>query len=308
VNSHGKSRATIVKQSLLMNHAEYSVFHLDEAALEGLSRRIVQTRCQVLAGYPSALTSFAHYVAARGGLSTSSLKAVLTTAELLYPDQRALLERTFACPVINEYGSSECGHMAGECPAGHLHVAAENLLIEFASGSGPEGGSELIVTDLHNTAMPLLRYRIGDLGAPGGNCPCGRTLPLLSLAVGRTEDLVTLPDGRTVDGAVFGAAVEVLTAQGVTVRQFRAIQHAPDVLEVLIATDALPEAVSSLPEVLQRLLGARLTVLVRVVDRIPVEGTGKLRRFVSRLPAQADSFTGRREPDQVGVAGGPRAT
>jgi phenylacetate-CoA ligase len=248
----------------------------------------------------------AHYLAARGGLSTSSLKAVVTTAEMLYPDQRALLERTFVCPVINEYGSSECGHMAGECPAGSLHVAAENLLIEFASGSGPGSDSELIVTDLNNMAMPLLRYQIGDVGAPGGTCPCGRTLPVLHLAVGRTEDLVMLPDGRRVDGAVFSAAVDALMEQGVTVRQFRAIQHAPEVLEVLIATDALPETVSSLSEMLQMLLGARLTVMIRIVDRIPLEGTGKLRRFVSRLPASADSPIGRRGPVRVGVAGEAR--
>lgn len=289
INPRAKSRWTLLKQALLMNHWEYSVFQLDEATLERLYRQALTFRCEVLAGYPSALTYFAQHVAARPSGSALGLRAVVTTAEVLYPDQRALLERVFACPVINEYGSSECGYLAGECPEGSLHIAAENALIEFDPGTAADGdgtGREVIVTDLNNLAMPLLRYRIGDVGVPGAVCQCGRTLPVLELRVGRTEDLVTLPDGRKVDGSVFGAVVEELTLRGVAVKQFRAIQHRPDYIEVLISgVDPGDRSVQDLADRLQAMLGTRLTVVVRPVDRIPVEPTGKLRRFVSLIGA-----------------------
>lgn len=289
INPRGKATRTLRRQEWLMNHAEHSVFELDEPSLERLYQRAVRFRCEILGGYPSALVYFAQYVATRGA-GRLALRAIATTAEVLFPDQQQLLERVFGCPVINEYGSSECGFLAGTCPSGSLHIAAENAVVEFVPVAGDQGGEacELIVTDLTNTAMPLIRYRIGDLGAPGDPCACGRALPVLRLRVGRTEDLVTLPDGRKVDGAVFGQAVEELVERGVLVKQFRAIQHTLDHVEVLIALDGADPAVpDQLAGRLRELLGARLTITVRPVPHIPVERSGKLRRFVSLVNARS---------------------
>ncbi len=284
INPHGKSRWTLLKQYWLMNHGEHSVFRLDVEALERLHGQLRRSRCEVLLGYPSALTHFAQYMLSRHGEAAVRLKAVCTTAEMLYADQRALLQRAFGCPVVNEYGSSETGYLAGECPAGSLHIALENAVIEFAPTADGAGEAELLVTDLGNFAMPLLRYRIGDLGALGADCTCGRGLPVLQLVAGRTEDLVTLPDGRKADGSIFGVAVEHLVAQGVPVKQFRALQHRLDYIEVLVATDQPNHpALRQLPARLREELHPRLTVTVTPVDRIPVEPTGKLRRFVSLL-------------------------
>lgn len=291
VNPHGKRRLTMWKQAVLANHVEFSVYELDDAALEVLYRRLLRARCELLAGYPSALTYFAHYLASRGLGRELRLRAVLTTAEVLYPDMRRLLQETFGCPVIDEYGSSECGFVAGECPMGSMHVAVENILLEYAplpAGDGETPRCELLVTDLHNVAMPLIRYRIGDLGLPGAPCACGRGLPTLRLVAGRIEDLVVLPGGRKVDGSVFEHAVEALIRAGASVKQFRAIQHAADHIEVLVATDAPHHpALARLPELLQSLLGARVAVTVTPVARIPVEPGGKLRRFVSRVVPDA---------------------
>lgn len=287
VNPHGKSRATLWKQSLFMNTREFSVFGLDPNTLDRLVRQLIRSRCEVLSGYPSALTHVAQYVAAHPRTGTVRLRAVLTTGELLYPDQRNLLRTAFGCPVINSYGASECDHLAAECPSGSLHLSAENVLIEFnrrTSTNGQAPAWELLITDLTNVAMPLVRYQIGDLGAPGTACACGRTLPVLRLLAGRTEDLVTLPDGRKVDGAVFGVAVERLMGQGLAVKQFRAIQHSPELIEFqLVTSDPSHEAIGRIGETLQEMLGARLTILVQTVDQIPREPTGKLRRFVSRM-------------------------
>jgi hypothetical protein len=110
------------------------------------------------------------------------------------------------------------------------------------------------------------------------------------MLAGRTEDLVTLPDGRKIDGAIFDSAVEAMVGRGVPVRQFRAIQHGPDNIEVLVATDARGhQALHELGLDIQRALGARVHVAVTPVDHIPVEPTGKLRRFVSRVMASSGS-------------------
>ncbi len=287
IHPHGKARGTLTRQALLMNHTEQSVFHLEERTLARLDRQLRRGRYDVLVGYPSALGRVAQLLAERGVVGGVRLRAVLTTAEVLHPDQRALLERVFGCPVINSYGTAESDHMAVECPEGRMHIAAENVLIEISqrgadNGERPPG--ELLITDLNNHVMPLLRYRIGDLGELGPACPCGRSLPVLRLREGRTEDLLILPDGRTMDGAIFDAAVEDLIRLGVGVRQFRAVQHAPDHIEVLVATpDRDHQALPGLADRLQAMLGTRLRVVVRPVDLIPVDPTGKLRRFISLL-------------------------
>src|SRR3990172_3208075 len=178
------------------------------------------------------------------------------------------MARAFGCPVVDEYGSAENGLIAVECPEGRLHIVAENVYLEYRPVS-PQGGeiSEILVTNLRNGAMPFIRYAIGDLGGPvAAPCPCGRGLPLLGLAGGRTADVVVLPDGRFVDSTALVRAMEHLPRFAVLL----AAEHGEGMAEV-VRRD------------FHRILGFPASVDVRLVDEIPPEPTGKLRRFVSRL-------------------------
>ena len=131
---------------------------------------------------------------------------------MLENGDRALLEEVFGCPVFNRYGCREVSVMASECPA-HcgLHVMAEGLYLEIETPNGPAAPGEMgaiLVTDLLNGAMPLIRYRIGDLAAwAEGPCPCGRGLPRLRSVAGRVTDFLVGADGRLVSGVFLATYV-----------------------------------------------------------------------------------------------------
>ncbi len=287
------TRGRWLKQFWFANILEFPAMDLSEAVLQRVCRALDDASVRALAGYPSSLAYLARFIKANGRPGPMALRAVFTTGEVLHPETRALLRRLFRCPIVNEYGSSETGHIAAECPYGRWHIAAENVLAEVDETSREiEGAGALLLTDLTNFAMPLIRYRIDDLGSIGAPCPCGRGLPVLTLLAGRTEDLVVLPDGRRMDASVFGVVLDTLARRGIAVQQYRVIQQAVDRFEVLVAGAVWGDDVSA--EVAQRVieaLGSRVTVTMRPVPVIPPEPTGKRRRFVSLVAGVAERVT-----------------
>jgi phenylacetate-CoA ligase len=272
-----------LKQYWIANTLEYSAMDLSDVTLHRLTARLADPGVRAMLGYPSSLAYLARYIESSGLPPPAGLRLVITTGEVLFDDVRALLRRVFRCPVATEYGSSETGHVAGECPYGRLHIAAENVLVEA------DAAGELLLTDLTNFAMPLIRYRIGDLGRLGEPCSCGRGLPVLALEMGRIEDLVVLPDGRRLDAGIFGVVVDELTKLRVPFRQFHVIQHAVNRFEVLIAGGSGLDGVSgAVARRLVEALGASVTVTVRAVDTIPPERTGKRRKFISHVAQIAE--------------------
>jgi phenylacetate-CoA ligase len=189
---------------------------LDTAALteESLSRfhqALWRWRPRVVQAYARSAVLFAQYLRARG-LTAWRPAALVTSAEVLADEDRDLLEGVFGCPVFNRYGCREVSVVASECPAHRgLHVMAEGLVVEIETAGGPAGPGQpgsILVTDLLNAAMPLVRYRIGDVGAwAAGRCPCGRSLPRLAHVAGRVTDFLVGCDGRLVSGVYLATYV-----------------------------------------------------------------------------------------------------
>ena len=86
-----------------------------------------------------------------------------------------------------------------------LHVNAEHAYVEFLRDDGrPCAQGEdgrIVVTELVNFGMPMIRYEVGDRGVPSNCvCPCGRSLPLMERLVGRVADFLVAEDGSQVAG------------------------------------------------------------------------------------------------------------
>lgn len=275
-----------LKQLTIANVVEYSAMDLTDGTLERLHWWLTRGHVRLLLGYPTSLEYLARAIASRLPARPLDLSAVFTTGEVLHPDQRQVLRAVFGCQVVDEYGSAEVGHIAAECPHGRMHIAAENVIVEWEpANEAMNTHRELLVTDLTNFATPLIRYRIGDLGAPAAPCPCGRVLPVLRLGVGRTSDLVVLPGGRRVDFSVFDAVPDEVSARGVPLRQFRVLQHAEDHFEILLAgPDAMHGVLEHVRRRMLAALGAAVRIDVRAMSAIPPDPTGKRRRFISHIP------------------------
>lgn len=265
------------------NRRMLNAFDMHDAHLPRYAEAFTRFRPQTVVGYVAPLVRFASWLE-QSGLRLPAPARILTAAEALHAPQRALLERVFGCPVFNTYGCRETMLLASECAHGSLHTTADHVLLETGVASaGDEGPREVVITDLHNYGMPLLRYANGDLATPGGRetCTCGRGLPTLRSVDGRKLDALYSVDGRFVPGEMVVYAM--LGAQGV--RRYQAVQTAPDRVEMRLVRgeDFDAESLEHGRGLLQRALGPTARLEFAFVDEIPLTPSGKHRVTVSEL-------------------------
>ena len=156
-----------------MNRIRFSAFAFSDDDLERYWQRCVCSNREYLHGYVSMLEAFAGFLERRGYDGTQlPLKSIIATSEAFTDPQRAQLERVFGAPVQIEYGCGEAGPIAYTCEQGGLHLMAADLYIELLKENGeparPGETGEVVLTDLNNRAMPLVRYRLGDFAVAGG--------------------------------------------------------------------------------------------------------------------------------------------
>jgi len=257
---------------------------LSDTGMEEFARRLRSYRPKVLLGYANSLYLFAAFVEEKN-LSGITAYSVITTAELLYPDQRQKIEKVFGCNVFDRYGSRETSVIASECERHTgLHLNAECLLVEILDDGKPVAHGqcgEVVITDLLNWGMPLIRYEIEDRASVSREaCPCGRSLPLLSKVEGRVTDFILTPSGKYVSGA---ALTIKLIAEVPGIAQAQLVQE--DVGSVKFRLVRGSDYSSLTEEILRKkaleFLDKDVRVLIEHVDEIPREPSGKYRFSIS---------------------------
>jgi phenylacetate-CoA ligase len=233
----------------------------------------------VFYGFPGYFARLAE--AARGTLEP---RLIFTSGELLDPVTRRTIEAGFGAPVLDVYGCTEVKEVAWECPAqaGH-HLNADWVVVETDPPGAP---GKLLVTPLHNRAMPLLRYEVGDTGEilEGRRCACGRGLPLIRPTLGRSVDYLALPDGTTLAPYSLTCAVEAIEGM----RQYQFVQTRPDRLELRVVPTAAfgADSDAALRAALAPVVPG-VEIQVDLVPAIPPEPSGKYRIVQSRIGAGA---------------------
>jgi phenylacetate-CoA ligase len=259
-------------------------YDLSDARMAAYLRRLQQYRPSLLTGYPSVLERFGRWCEARDE-RIASLKGVICSAEALYEEQRSAIEATLHAPVFNRYGCREVGCIAHERPGSRvLLINADRLVVELLDERGrpsrPGDLGYVHVTDLDSFAMPLIRYRIGDLAVAGEPRP-GSPWPVLERVEGRSLDVIRSPDGRAVGGTFW----TILLRNRPGLRQFQVIQDDPGRVRVLY----VPEGSGGQPDFdyfragIRKACGPQLAVDFEQVERILPEQNGKFRVVKSLL-------------------------
>jgi phenylacetate-CoA ligase len=206
-----------------------------------LVSRIADANPVILTGKPSSLEILADYQEQYSDFSIRP-KLIISGAEHLNVSLRRRLERLFLAPVRESYGLTEAGTLAVECPNGiGMHLAEDRYIVEIHDSDGqslPVGVSgEIVVTDLRNYALPLLRYRTGDVGRIlHDRCPCGIAHRRLQLLDGRLVDYFKRADGTSVNAFRLSAGLTTLP-----IRQFQIIQVS--LTEILVRYVGEPDEV-----------------------------------------------------------------
>jgi len=266
-----------------------SAYQLREADMHEYSRRVRQFRPKLLVGYPSILQEFAAFCVGNK-IYFPSIRAIVCSAETLYAHQREAIESAYSVPVFNRYGCREVGDIAHEVPGvTGLVVNSDRIHLEVLNDDGrpckPGEIGEIVVTDLDNFGMPLIRYRVGDRGAWSQQelRTEERPYPVLESVDGRTLDVVVTPDGNHIGGTYW----TILLRQRPGIDMFQVLQRDPGGIEVrfVLRNDANQIDEHFFRKKIAELCGDDFEVVFREVDRIEPDSTGKFRIVVSELGA-----------------------
>jgi len=278
-----------MRDLFIHNKRILGLLDLSRETVGGFYSKLQQWKPSFLYGYPSGFFQLTSLCKEKGyALNRLGVKAIITTAEILTEPHRQAIEQAFGCQVINEYGCAEAQIIACECASGNMHMNADTLMVEFLKEGQPVKPGEtgdVVVTDLFNEVMPLIRYRVGDSGGPKqGPCSCGRTLPLMEITIGRAVEMVKLADGRLLHPEIFTPPHENPIFR--LVERFKVFQEGISDFRVQVVAPAEQfEALSRLfTELIESQVGKGLKIKVERVSEIPRDPSGKLRYFECRVP------------------------
>ena len=197
---------------------------------------------------------FAGYASALGLLAQEQLEGrlnihpsiVISSAEPLLQENRYLIQKAFGVPPRNNYGCSEGGVMGYECKLGHMHINADWIIFEPVDAEHeaiPAGqlSDRLLITNLANRVMPIIRYELGDrVSLSAEPCACGITLPVANVE-GRTDDILRFKthDGKSIP--VLPLALWSVLKETPGVLKFQAIQTKSDELKIRLEAKCAEE-------------------------------------------------------------------
>ncbi len=232
--------------------------------------------------YANAVYLLARYIRDKKITDYHRPRSIITSAELLTEDQRNLIESVFECRVFNRYGCRETSVIASECPEHKgMHICAETLFLEFVQEA--QGTAKIVITDLLNYGMPLIRYQIEDMGVSvEGKCSCGRGLPRMSISGGRVTDFLITPDNRIISGAAM-TIYFIATVPGIA--QAQLVQEKKDflVLRLVKGKEFSDHTLELLRRKVREFFGETMKYEIDFVESIPKTASGKYRFSICKL-------------------------
>ncbi len=269
-----------------MNDTLFSAYHLAPKYLPYYIDKLEEINPVYIDAYPSAIYEVAAAIVGSGQQGRIKPRFVMTSSETLLPNQRKMIERAFSCPVRDQYGAVELSAFIAEHQDGLLHAHPAFGLLELENDREDTSGSAVssfLSTGFLNLAMPLIRYRIGDLIEPAEPDNGEAQVYLFHSIVGRRDDVILTPDGRRVGrlGPVFRVAEGIADCQIIQDSEgrvrLRAILHGG-----CKESDLWPVVAA-----LRERVGEHVSVSVELVDELTRTRGGKFRPVISLLTESA---------------------
>ncbi|GLX78196.1 capsular polysaccharide biosynthesis protein [Thalassotalea insulae] len=254
-------------------------FAMNQNNMQSYIDDINQYQADAIVSYVNPLYELARYVLTHN-CQVKAPKRILTGAEQLHDFQRDTIEKAFKAPVYNTFGCREFMLIAAECQQQrNLHINSDHLIVEVVdqqqkSVIGESG--DLVITDLYNYGMPLIRYINGDKATlENSTCSCGNPLPLISSIDGRKLDIIKTPSGATIPGELFPHMFKEFNG----IERFQVIQKELDRITIkLVCNEQFsPQNEQAIYDEINKYSKNDLMINIEKVAEIPLTKTGKHR-------------------------------
>ncbi len=258
-------------------------FRISREVIRQLAGFIRRQKIQLIYGYPTPIRQLCHFAREEG--VEIRVKLIITMGEVLTDSMRQQMEDCFGASVYQLYGAAEAMHMAHECPRRNgLHVDAERYLLEIRRRRQPYTGSgSLLITDMMNRVMPLIRYEIGDhVQFADQPCDCGDRTPLIRSISGKRAEIFRTPSGKELNLHIL--LDDIFADLNQELASFRLIVQNKRQMELLLVpaqkndSSLWKQAVARL----QEYLGEDVHIQFKLVDRLEPTPAGKNRSIVVR--------------------------
>ncbi len=269
---------------------ELSCFRMNLEDVEAFRNQIESYKPRFIRGYPSALYLFCRLLRQRR--VSLHIPMVISGSETLYDFQRLEIESFLGARIYNHYTHWERAASIMECDLGQLHAQEDFGHHEILDSEGqpvpPGVPGEITVTGLHNLAMPLIRYRTGDIGVWSANeCSCGQSFPVVETIEGRESDYIISSDGTAIPVTSVLAIAKNLNH----LVYMQIIQEVLGRLEIRIVKADGYRHPGDTQDILNRLrqrLGEQVKCEIRfcTVEQLEHTPAGKIRRCFNRIPKQ----------------------
>lgn len=277
-------------KDFLSHRYRFPIFDLSDKVLEDVLRQFGRKRFNYINGYTSSIVLFAKFLQRKKIVLTSvcpTLKCCVVTSEMLFENDKILLETQFGVPVVNEYGASELDLIAFQNPQDEWQVNSETLYVEILDEynnvlpNGEEG--RVVITSLYNKAHPFIRYDIGDIGILDEQSTAKK--PLLKKLIGRTNDVALLPSGKKSPGLTFYYVTKSIIEDDGNVKEFVIKQTKIDTFDIeYVSEKALTLAqIQAIEKAITTYLESGLTFNFLRRETLERSKSGKLKQFVSLL-------------------------
>jgi phenylacetate-CoA ligase len=266
-------------RNILFDRAMYlDTLNLTDERIAEFAHRLRRYRPGLIFGHAHSLYLLACWLK-KAGVSDIQPNGIISTAMLLHDWQRTFIEQVFDCKVTNRYGCEEVSLIASECERHQgLHLNADSIFAEL-----PDNDGKLLVTDLSNRAMLLIRYQVGDVVVGSGrSCPCGRGLAMIERVEGREADYVLTPSGRLISGISLTENFALLIPG---TAQMQIVQESLHSLRIrlVVGNDFGTTSRHKIAELIAETFGPGVQHEIEIVDAIPQEPSGKYRFCISHV-------------------------
>jgi len=265
----------------------FNIFDLSDKGIEKIVNQFKKKKFHYINGYTSSIVLVAKYLKKHNLILSDicpTLKACVVTSEMLFEEDRILLNNQFGVPIINEYGSSEVGVIAFENCNGDWQVNSETLFVEIVDENnipvvnGKEG--RIIVTSLYNKAHPFIRYEVGDYGILDEKSTPKK--PILKLLTGRTNDVAILPSGKKAPGMTFYSITKKIFGDEGNVKEFIIKQTKIDVFEIEYTSEMALNTIEikNIKKEFSNYLEPNLQYIFIRKEKLERGKSGKLKQFI----------------------------
>jgi len=280
-------------KDLLVNRHRFDIFDLSTENLYKFLDLFRKKPFDYINGYTSSIVLFAKFLSEQNIVLKDvcpTLKICITTSEMLFENDRALLEEQLGLTVVNEYGASELDVIAFENTNGDWEINTKTLYLEVVDNEGkvlPNGEEgDIVITSLYNKAHPFIRYKIGDRGVKED--PSRSGIPVLKSLTGRTNEFAHLPSGKKVPALSFYYVTKSVIEDTGSVKEIKIIQETLKhfVIEYKSEKELDQNQRNKIKKAIETYLEKGLQLRFIRRDILERSKSGKLKQFTSRLELQ----------------------